>query len=118
MKYLKLGIVICGALGLAGMVMLGVGEMLERGRLSTVVMLIAFAIPVVMAVTGLVRPPLQVWQAGVSLACFALEAFNLRIWDLLEGIGKAPTGVKLMLAGAVLGLIVSAIPVLRPERHA
>jgi len=117
-KYLKLGVVICGALGLAGMVMTGIGAMLESNSASTIVMLIAFALPVLMAVTGLARPPFQAWQAGVSLACFALAAFKLRIWNILEVITVVPMGLRLIVAGAGLGVIVSVVAVLRPEANA
>lgn len=117
-KYLKLGVVICGALGLAGMVMTGIGAMLEGNSASTIVMLIAFALPVLMAVTGLARPPFLAWQAGVSLACFALAAFKLRIWNILEVIAVVPMGLRLIVAGAGLGVIVSVVAVLKPEANA
>lgn len=115
MKYLKLGVVICGAVGLVGMVMTGIGAMLEGNSASTIVMLIAFGLPVVMAVTGLVRPPFQAWQAAGSLACFALAVIKLRIWHILEVIADVPTGPKLIVAGACLGVIVSVVAVLKPE---
>lgn len=118
MKFLKLGIVVCGALGLVGMFMVDLGAMLDRDKTGTIVMLIAFALPVVMGVMGLARLPLQAWQAGVALACFALELFKLRIWSMVKVIAEEPTGVKLMLAGAVLGAIASVIAVLRPEGNA
>ena len=118
MKFMKLGIVICGALGLAGLFMTDVGAMLDRDKVGTSVMLVAFGLPVVVAVMGLMKPPLQAWQAGVALACFALELFKLRIWSMAKVIGDEPTGVKLMLAGAVLGAIASGIAVLRPEGNA
>jgi hypothetical protein len=117
-KYLKLAVVICGALGLAGMVMMGLGPMLDSRKASTLVMLIAFALPVLMGVTGLARPPFQAWQAGVALACFALAVIKLRIWTLMEAIADGPMGLKLLAAGACLGVIASAIAVLRPEATA
>jgi len=117
-KYLKLGIVICGALGLAGMFMFGIGAMLEGKKAGTIVMLIAFGLPVVMAVLGLVKPPLQAWQAGVALACFVLELFKLKIWEAIEVFGKMPTYWHLMVVGATLGVIASLIAVLRPESTA
>lgn len=118
MKYLKLGVVICGVLGLAGMFMMGLGAMLENRMAGTLVVLIAFALPVVMGVTGLARPPFQAWQASVSLACFALAVIKWRIWTLLEALAGGPMGLKLIVAGACLGTIASAIAVLRPEASA
>jgi len=114
-KFMKLGIVICGALGLVGMFMFGIGAMLEDKKAATIVMLIAFGLPVVMAVMGLVKPPFQVWQAGVALSCFVLELFELKIWKVIEVFGKIPTYWQLMAVGAVLGAISSLIAVLRPE---
>lgn len=118
MKYLKLGVLICGALGLAGMFMIGIGAQLAGDKANTIILLVAFALPVLMAVTALARPPFQAWQAGVSLACFALVAYKLPIWDTIKAIGEAPTPLKLILVGAGLGVIVSVLAVLRPESKA
>jgi hypothetical protein len=117
-KNLKLGIAICGALGLAGMVMGGLGEMLADHKLSTVTLLAAFGLPVVMAVMGLAKPPLLTWQAAVSLACFVLALFKLRVWELREVIVDMPAYWKLMTAGAGLGAILSVRAVIRPESRA
>lgn len=118
MRNLKLGVLICGALGLVGMVMSGLGAMLAGDKANTVIMLAAFGIPVLMALSGLARPPLQTWQAGISLACFALASYKLRIWDTIKVIADVPMELKLIVAGAALGVIVSVIAVLRPEANA
>jgi membrane protease YdiL (CAAX protease family) len=117
-KYLKLGVLICSALGLAGMFMTGVGAQLEGDKANTIILLVAFALPVLMAVSALARPPFQAWQAGVSLACFALVAYKLQIWKTIKEIGDHPTPLKLILIGAGLGVIVSVVAVLRPESKA
>lgn len=118
MKLLKLGIVICGALGVAGMVMGGIGEMLADQKTSTIVLLAAFGLPVVMAVMGSTKPPLQAWQAGVALACFVLAFFKLRVWEVGEEIARMPTFWKMMLAGSGLGAILSLVAVIKPESKA
>jgi hypothetical protein len=115
-KNLKLGVLICGALGLAGMVMSDLGAMLSDNKVGTVIMLIAYGLPVLMAVMALGKPPFQAWQAGVSLACFGLAAFKLRpFWWL---IAELPTGMKLMLVGAGLGVLVAIIALFKPEPSA
>jgi hypothetical protein len=118
MKSLKLGVLICGALGLAGLVMVGVGAQLEGDKANTIILLVAFGLPVLMAVAALAKPPFQVWQAGVSLACFALVAYKLRLWTAIKEIGDDPTAQKLILVGAGLGVILSVIAVMKPEPEA
>jgi hypothetical protein len=114
-KYLKLGVLICGALGLAGMLMSGIDDALARDKANSVIMLVAYGLPVLMAVLALGRPPLLAWQAGIALACFGLAAVKLRLWDTIKLFGEEPTGVKLMLVGTGLGVIASVIALVRPE---
>jgi hypothetical protein len=115
-KYLKLGIVICGAVGVAGLMM--IRAVLPDDNTYTILVLAAFGLPVVMAAMGLLKPPFRAWQAGVSLAGFAFAAAKLKIWETIRVIADLPMGVKLMMAGAVLGVIVSVITVLKPEASA
>lgn len=118
MKSLKLGVLICGALGLTGMFMAGVGAQLESDKVNTILLLVAFALPVLMAVAALAKPPFQAWQAGVSLACFALVAYKLELWTTIKAIVDVPTAQKLILVGAGLGVILSVIAVMKPEPEA
>jgi hypothetical protein len=78
-------------------------------------MVAAYAVPIVMAVMALVRPPFQAWQAGVSLACFALATWKLRVWELIKELGSAPAGFQLMAIGAVVGVVLTVIAVMKPE---
>jgi hypothetical protein len=114
-KQLKLGILICGALGLVGMALSGLGMMLQTDRVNTAIMLIAFAIPVVMGAIPIVRPPLQSWQAGVALACFVLTAVKLRLWSAIHELGHMQVGGKLVMAATILGVIVTITAMLKPE---
>ena len=115
MKILKLGVVVCGALGIAGLVMAGIELMMEADKLSTIVMIAAYALPILMGLVALAKPPFQAWQAGVSLAGFALAAYKLRIWDTIRAFGEAPTGFKLMTFGAGIGVILTIVAVMKPE---
>jgi hypothetical protein len=117
-KNLKLVILICGALGLAGMVMNGLGAMLALDKVNTIIMLVAYGLPVLMAVIALGKPPLLAWQAGISLACFGLAAFKLRLWDTIKLIADLPNDLRLMLIGAGLGVIVAIIALVKPEAGA
>jgi len=114
-KALKLGVVICGVLGIVGLAMTGIDLMMEADKLSTIVMLAAYALPIVMGAVALVKPPFAAWQAGVSLAGFALAAYKLRIWELIQAFGDTPTGFKLMALGAGIGVILTIVAVMKPE---
>ena len=118
MRNLKLGVLICGALGLAGMVMSGIAAMLAADKANTIIMLVAFGLPALMAVLALGKPPFLAWQAGISLACFGLAAVKLRIWETIKLFADVPTELKLMLLGAGLGVIASVIALVKPESPA
>jgi amino acid transporter len=117
MKLLKLGVLICGAVGLAGIWMNGFGAV-RAGDKNMILLLVGFGLPVVMALLGLVKPPLQAWQAAVCLAGFALAAIRLRIWETIKLIAREPTEWQLMIVGAGLGVILALIAVIRPESGA
>ena len=115
MKILKLGVVICGVLGVVGLVMADLERMMEADKITTIVMVAAYVLPIVMALLALVRPPFQAWQAGVSLACFALVTWKLQLWEMIRELGSAPGGFQLMAIGAVVGVVLTVIAVMKPE---
>jgi hypothetical protein len=117
-KILKLGVVICGVLGIVGLAMTGIDLMMEADKLSTIVMLAAYALPIVMGAIAFVRPPFHAWQSGVSLAGFALAAYKLRIWEVISAFSEAPNGFKLMTFGAGIGVILTIVAVMMPEDRA
>jgi hypothetical protein len=117
-KHLKLGVVICGALGIAGLLLFGMGALLEQQPTATILLLVAFALPVVMGAMALLRPPMRSWQAGVSLSGFALAAWKLEIWNLFRSFADQSNGQRLIGVGAALGVIVSIIVIMRPEETA
>jgi hypothetical protein len=117
-KIFKLVVVICGALGLAGMLMTGVGGMLSSDKANTIIMLVAFGLPVVMGLAAMGKPPFQAWQAGVSLACFGLASVKLRLWETIKLIGDVPMELKMMLIGAALGVVIAVLALIKPEASA
>jgi hypothetical protein len=117
-KHLKLGVIICGALGIAGLLLVGIGTLLELQQTDTILLLIAFALPVVMGAIALARPPMRPWQAGVSLSGFALAAWKLEIWTMLRSIADQPNSQRLIVVGATLGVIVAIVAIMRPEEIA
>lgn len=118
MKHLKLGVVICGALGIAGLLLFGIGTLLELQQTETILLLAAFGLPIVMGALALVRPPMRPWQGGVSLAGFALAAWKLEIWNMLRSIADQPNSQRLIVIGATLGVIVAIVAIMRPEETA
>ena len=115
MKTVKLGVLICGALGITGLLLIGIEMLLELDRNYAILMVAAFALPMVMSVLALVKPPFRSWQAGVALAGFAVAAWKVKIWEVIRGFADTSTGGKLLLFGAGLGVILSVIAVMNPE---
>jgi hypothetical protein len=117
-KHLKLALLICGALGIAGILLIGVNVLANADRGYTILMFVAFGLPVAMAALAVVRPPMRAWQAGVALAGFSLAAWKLKIWDAIRLFADEPTGQRLMVIGAGLGVILSILVILKPEEIA
>jgi hypothetical protein len=117
-KNLKIGVLVFGVLGLVGMFMSEIGLMLKYDKVNTILMLAAFGVPTVLAAMGLVKPPFQMWQAGVSLAGFVLAVIKIRLWKTLPHIADVPTGLKLVLIATVGGVIVSILALAKPEAKA
>lgn len=115
MKLLKLAVLICGGLGIAGFAMLGIPAQLEVDRDGTILLLAAFGLPVLMAMLGFLKPPFRAWQSGVSLACFALTVWKLELWRLAPKLAEVNTEVKLIILGSGLGAITALIAVLKPD---
>lgn len=116
-KLFRLGMLICGALGIVGLLTIGI-ELMEVQQTNTILLLIAFGLPIVMAAIAFVRPPMQPWQAGVALAGFALAAWKLQVWTLLRLGGDQPLSQWLIVIGTVLGVITSITAIMKPEERA
>lgn len=123
MKVMKLLILLFGCIGLVGWIApLDGGSMftatLHDEAVTAVLILAGFAVPAIMAVLGVAKPPFQSWQAVAALAGFVLVGVKIRVWDLLPNLGETGWSAKLMLVGSLGGLVVSAIAVAKPEDKA
>jgi Na+/melibiose symporter-like transporter len=114
-KNLKILIMLCGAALLVMMVTDGLGAQFEADKVNTLIMLAAFALPTLMGLMGLMKPPMQAWQAGIALAGFGVAAVRGRIWETLPKIadydGKGKAGLILL----AVGVVVSALALAKPE---
>lgn len=120
MKKLKLAILLCGVIGLAELILpLRGGSMLmyllRIEPAQAIVLTAAFALPVIMMSMALSRPPTQGWQAGIALAGFVVAAVKLRVWEVIPHLGLAGVNGILFIAAPIVGLLCSAVALLRPE---
>lgn len=118
MKQLKLLILAFGALGLLGLLVPSDGNsslvlMLKYQRLQAVLSLVVFVMPIAMALIALIKPPMETWQAGVSLAFFAYGLLKFRPWQLLSA-GVGPQAVLLSI-GVVGGVAVTLAALVRRD---
>jgi hypothetical protein len=112
-KNLKILIAGCGAALLVMLIVKGLN--FSENAVDTIIMLAAFALPTVMGLMGIAKPPFQSWQAAMSAAGFGVAVVRTRIWETLpkfmdqDGEGKAT--IVLM----ILGLVVSLLAMAKPE---
>ncbi len=118
MKNLKILILLCGGALLVMMLTDGIGAQLEADKTNTLIMLAAFGLPTLMGLMGVMKPPFQAWQAAISLAGFGVAAVRTKIWDLLPNIGDATGKGKAIMILTVLGVVVSALALAKPEDRA
>jgi peptidoglycan/LPS O-acetylase OafA/YrhL len=112
-KNLKILILLCGAALLALFVSEGLD--LTENTVHTLIMLAAYALPTVMGLVALARPPMQSWHGAMALAGFGVAAVRTRIWEQLPDFMDAPGKAKAAIALLVVGVIVSAVAMLKPE---
>lgn len=84
MKNLKLGLIVCGVLGLVALLAPFAGrslliELFASDRLSAIVYAAIFVLPAAMGAAALARPPMQAWQSGVALAGCVLGVVRLHV---------------------------------------
>jgi len=111
----KIGILLFGAIGVVGLFMSDIGLDFQNHMIDTVILLAAFGLPIFLGLIGLAKPPFQMWQAGMALACFALAIVRYRIWKILTSFLTLPMGDKLVVVAAIGGVIVSIIALAKPE---
>ncbi len=120
MKLLKVSILLFGATGLA-LVLKDLDALqagFEQAPLHSGLIVLGWALPAVIAIVALVRPPLRSWQAAASLAGFAVVAIRSRIWKAIPDVADAPLEGQLGLLALAGGLVASVIAVARPEEGA
>ena len=118
MKNLKILIMLCGAGLLVMMLTDGIGAKFEADKVDALIMLAAFALPTLMGLMGLAKPPFMAWQGAIALAGFGVAAVRGKIWEALPNFmdqtGKGKAGMILL----VLGIVVSALSIAKPEDKA
>jgi hypothetical protein len=115
-KNLKLVILGCGAALLV--IMISNGLSFEDNKVDTIIMLAAYALPALMGAMGLAKPPFQSWQAAISLSGFGVAAVRTRIWEQLPDFMDKTGKGKAVLILQVVGVLVSAIAMMKPEDKA
>ncbi len=113
MKNLKLVILACGG-ALLGMY-ISDGLNFSENAADTVIFLAAFALPALMGLMALLKPPAQAWHASIALAGFATAAVRGRVWDQLSGFGDLTGKGKAAAIILVVGVLVSIVAMLKPE---
>lgn len=124
MNNAKLGVLVCGAIGLIGCFLpLVSAEGLSfsfwdghsADMAQTMMVMIGFAVPLVMGIMGL-KGMLR-WQAIVAIVGFAFVLFKFR-GGTIDIITHGAIGGKLMGIGAIAGLVFSILAVLKPPAKA
>jgi hypothetical protein len=114
-KNLKIGILVCGVLGILSMFIPQSGMSLFQlfklmGGAQVGIMIAAFALPTVMGAMAL-KAPMQKWQAGVAAAGFGLASFKLEVWKAIPHIGDLVKFFPMLLIvlAAIAGLVLSIV---------
>jgi hypothetical protein len=115
-KNLKILILLCGGALLGIYISLGLD--FEENKVDTLIFLAAYALPTVMGLMGLAKPPFQSWQGAIALAGFGVAAVRGKIWEQLPRFADVDGRDKAGLALLVVGIIVSVVAIARPEDSA
>lgn len=119
---MKLGILVFGVLGLIS-TFIPIGDLGtlvssandQQNKAELIVLLAGFAVPVLVALMALTRPPMVVWQPAVALGAFALVAVKFHIWEYLPHVFSMPFTLKLFYGAQVGGIVCSAAAIARPD---
>jgi hypothetical protein len=112
-KHLRLLIPMCGAALIV--VHAWAGLDLAENTLHAVMLVASLLLATAIGVLGVARPPLQPWHAALALVGFAVAAVRTRVWRQLAGFGDAPALSKIAILLVLVGVLASAIAMLRPE---
>ncbi|HUS27183.1 MAG TPA: hypothetical protein VMZ53_01705 [Kofleriaceae bacterium] len=129
MKNLKLGVLVCGVVGLVA-VFLPQAELAGRsislwdahsqptshgGGLHVYMIIAGYVAGIAMGGLALARPPMQRWQSFIALVGFVFVLAKIR-HVLPFDIFKQALGSKLIGAAAYAGAIISALSLAKRER--
>jgi len=119
MKASKVAILAFGVLGLLGLLipaggMSLLGLLMRFNKVQGMLCLIVFAVPIVMGLLALAKPPMLPWQAGLSLAAFGLGVLKFRPWQMLGGGSMGFQGIAIFL-GVVGGIVFSILALTKRE---
>ena len=122
---MKLGILAFGVLGLvaAFMPMGDRGTLFsaandQAGNAELIILIAGFAVPILVALLAVIRPPMAVWQAAAALGAFALVAVKFHIWKYLPEVLSLPFAIQLFYGAQLGGLITSVVELARPSAEA
>jgi len=118
MKNLKLGILACAAVCLVILLTDHFVDNLKNDTVPALLVLIGYVAPAAMGGMGLSKPPFLQWQAIVSLAGFGLAFVKLEMWKALPHIADAPAKIAIFMIATVVGIVVSALAIAKPENAA
>lgn len=119
MKLLKISILLFGAAGLALTLLEGSAfAAFDHAPLHAGLIVLGWAVPAVVGLLAIVRPPLRAWHAASALAGFVVVAIRLRVWKSISGLAETPLEGQLSLFALVGGLVASSLALARPESGA
>ncbi|MGE0549805.1 MAG: hypothetical protein AB7O24_28365 [Kofleriaceae bacterium] len=118
MTIFKLLILAFGALGLGLVVSNDVAAAFEHDKANTLFIVGGFLAATLMGLLGLVKPPMQGWQATAALAGFSVVAIRTRIWNEIPDVMDHGLRMQLMIAATVGGTIAAVLAVIKPDRTA
>ena len=117
MHNLKLGIVVCGLLGLVGCFLPLTDELSFFGMrafdaANVYIILAGFAVATAMGALGVAKG-MQQWMGIIAIVGFAMIVLRMR-GDMIDLL-KAGIGAKLMAIGAIAGLLFAIGASVKPE---
>lgn len=91
---------------------------LEFDRFRLVLMLAAFAVPMIACGAALKAPRPQQWHGIAALGGFAIATVKSEVWNLVRQLGGSPLPFKLLAVAILGGTVCSLIAVATEERPA
>ena len=121
MKKLALPIIAFSVLGLASLfIPMGGNSMfsvfLEFDKFRLILMVAAFAAPIVAAVMAMRATRPESWHGYLALAGYAVAFVKTELWSLISNITKLPTAMLLMTLAILGGVLCTLVAVATEER--